>query len=77
MLTKQQIEEAISNAGIAVDLPAPVPSDQAFSDLGMDSLDIYNVFVELEVVTGFQVPDADIEKLQTIDSIHAYFESRG
>ena len=76
MLSKPQIEEAILNAGLAVDLPSPIPTNEAFSDLGMDSLDIYNVFVELEVLTGIQVPDNDIGDLQTIDSIHKYFAAK-
>ena len=77
MLSKQQIEEAMLNAGLAVELPTPVPTDASFSDLVMDSLDIYNVFVELEVLTGVQVPDSDVESLQTIDSIHDYFATKG
>ena len=77
MLSKQQIEEAMLNAGLAVNLPTPVPTDTRFSDLGMDSLDVYNVFVELEVLTGIQVPDNDVEDLQTIDSIHGYFATKG
>jgi len=77
MLSKPQIEEAMQNAGLAVDLPSPVPTGTPFIDLGMDSLDIYNVFVELEVLTGIQVPDDDIGELQTIDSIHDYFVAKG
>jgi len=77
MLSKTQIEEAMQNAGLAVELPSPVPTDMPFADLGMDSLDIYNVFVELEVLTGIQVPDNDVENLQTIDNIHDYFSEKG
>ena len=77
MLSKQQIEEAMLNAGLAIELPTPVPTDKTFSDLGLDSLDIYNVFVELGVLTGTQVPDSEVEGLQTIDSVHDYFAANG
>ena len=76
MLSKKQIEEIMQNAGLAVDLQSPIPTNEAFTELGLDSLDVFNIFVELEVLTGIQVPDNDIEKLQTIDSIHAYFAAR-
>lgn len=77
MLSKSQIADAMRNANLTVDLPSPIPTDTTFSDLGLDSLDIYNVFVELEVLTGIEVPDSDIDDLQSIDSIHDYFAARG
>lgn len=76
MLSKEQIEEIMLNAGLAVDLESPIPTSEPFTDLGLDSLDIYNVFVELEAQTGIQVPDSDFEKIQTIDSLHAYLAAR-
>ena len=76
MLSKTQIEEIMQNAGLAVDLQSPIPTDEEFSDLGLDSLDVFNIFIELESQTGIQVPDSDIEKLQTIDNIHDYLAAR-
>lgn len=76
MLSKTQIEEIMLNAGLAVDLESPIPTNEDFSELGLDSLDVFNIFVELEVLTGVKVADSDIEKLQTIDNIHAYFAAR-
>ncbi len=77
MLSKTQIEETILNAGLTVDLQTPIPTNEEFTELGLDSLDVFNIFVELEVLTGIQVPDDDVEKLQTIDNIHAYFAAEG
>ncbi len=77
MLSKTQIEEAMLNAGLAIDLQSPISTSEVFSDLGLDSLDTFNVFVELESLTGIQVPDDEIENLQSIDSIHAYFAAKG
>ncbi len=77
MLSKTQIEETMLNSGMAVDSQPPIPTDRNFYEMGLDSLDVFNVFVELESLTGIQVPDDDLEKLQTIDSIHAYFAAKG
>ena len=71
-----QIEEIMQNAGLAVDLQSPIPTNEEFSELGLDSLDVFNIFIELESQAGIQVPDSDIEKLQTIDNIHAYLAAR-
>ncbi len=76
MLSKTQIEEIMQNAGLAVDLQSPIPTNEKFSELGLDSLDVFNIFIELESQAGIQVPDSDIEKLQTIDNIHAYLVNR-
>ena len=76
MLSKTQIEEIMQNAGLAVDLQSPIPTNEEFSELGLDSLDVFNIFIELESQAGIQVPDSDIEKLQTIDNIHAYLVAR-
>ena len=76
MPSKAQIEEIMLNAGLAVDLEKPIPTDKDFTELGLDSLDVFNIFVELEVLTGVQVADNEIEKLQTIDSIHSFFAAK-
>ena len=76
MLSKTQIEEIMLNAGLAVDLQPPIPTSEEFSDLGLDSLDVFNILVELETLTGIEVPDSDIEKVQTIDDIHTYFTAK-
>lgn len=77
MISKIQIEELMLNAGLAVELQSPIPTDEVFSELGLDSLDVFNIFIELETLTGIQVPDDEIENLQTIDSIHAYVAAKG
>ena len=75
MLSKERIVNAILNAGLAVELQPDMLTSQSFEDLGMDSLDVFNIFVELETITGHQVPDSEIESLQTVNHIHSYFAS--
>ena len=77
MITKDQIEKIMLEVGMAVELETPLPGDQKFEDLGLDSLDVFNMFVELETLTGFQVPDEEVEQLNTIDNVLAYFAEKG
>lgn len=53
--------------------PATTSQDAGFKSFGIDSLDVFNVLVELESVTGRKVPDEDVEKLTTIRSLVGYF----
>lgn len=74
MVSKEQIVEAILKAGISVELQSDMSTNESFEDLGLDSLDVFNIFVELETVTDHMVPDSEIESLQTVDDIHSYFK---
>ena len=76
MLSKAQLEELILGAGLVVELESPIPTDREFSDLGLDSLDVYNIFVEVEVQTSIEIPDSEIANLNTIDSLHAYLAAQ-
>jgi len=73
MITEQKIVEII-NQTLELNLdPVSTPKDVPFKSLGIDSLDFYNVLVELENVTGKKVPDEDVESILTIQSISNYF----
>ncbi len=43
-------------------------------DLEADSLDIVELSMEMEEEFGIEVPDEDLEKLQTVESIVTYIE---
>lgn len=72
MLTEKEILEVISELGINIDAQK-ISDDASLTSLGLDSLDIFNVLVELEGKTGQKVPDSDLEKLDTIKKLAAYF----
>jgi acyl carrier protein len=44
--------------------------------IGIDSLDIASVFLAVMERYGLDVPDEEIDRLNTIDAIAAYIESR-
>lgn len=73
MLSREQAIETINQAlNLGLD-PATTPIDVKFKSLGIDSLDVFNVLVELEELTGKKVPDEDVEKLSTIGDLLDYF----
>jgi len=72
MLTEQQIKDAMKKSGVSADIDS-LAADDIFTDNGLDSLDLFNLFVELENVTGKEVPDDDVENLNSINDILKYF----
>jgi acyl carrier protein len=72
MLLKQDVIDIIKELGISVDINE-VKDDTTLKSLGIDSLDVYNLFIELEMKTGRNVSDDDVDKLSTINSIVEYF----
>jgi acyl carrier protein len=44
--------------------------------LGVDSLDTANIFLEILEKHGVNVPDEDMDRLQTIDQIVEYIEEK-
>lgn len=71
MVSIAQIREAIKNSGAAINAET-MPIDVAFAELGLDSLDRFNIFLEIEVILGKEIPDEDIEKIQTVRSLVQY-----
>jgi acyl carrier protein len=72
MMTEQQVKEAILAAGINVDVDSLKPSVN-LSDAGIDSLDFFNLFLELETIGGKKIPDDQLDKMTTIDSIIKFY----
>ena len=44
-------------------------------DLGVDSLDIASIFLAIQEQLGVRVPDAEIDRLTTVQKIAAYIEA--
>lgn len=45
-------------------------------DLGLDSLDIVEVVLELETEFGIEIPDEDADKFSTVGSVIKYVEGK-
>lgn len=73
MLNEEKVIEII-NRCLELNLdPKNTPVDVKFKELGIDSLDSFNVLIELEALTGRNIPDDDVAKLVTIKSLVEYF----
>ena len=75
MLTEQKVIEVINNLGLDLELdPQNTSPHESLRSLGIDSLDVFNILVELEELTCQKVPDGDVDKLTSINKIVEYFD---
>lgn len=51
--------------------------ERAFADLGIDSLDVASIFLSIKEDIGFNVPDDEIDELNTVELIVKYLERHG
>lgn len=75
MLTEVDVKQAMAESGVTADV-TDLGAQQSFSEFGLDSLDLFNLFVELEDKTGVTVADEDLDKLKTIDDVLDHFNKR-
>ena len=72
MLTEQDVINLIGELDINVDIDA-ISAEATLKSLGIDSLDVFTLLVEIETKTGKKIPDEDVDKLDTINAIVEYF----
>ena len=76
MITIEQIKTAISDnvPDINVD---DIPHNAKLKDNEIDSLDFFNIVLDLQTLSGIEeIPDEDIDQLNTIDAIYDYFQDK-
>ena len=73
MLTIGQIASALEKADVQAEADLEQHKDATFAELGLDSLDIFNLLLELETITGKSVPDEDIDNIGSINDILAFY----
>ena len=52
-----------------------ISSDQTFANLGLDSLDMVEIFLEIEDEFDIEIGDDDADKIRTISSLVQYLEN--
>ena len=74
-VTVEQILETIENANLVKDVNA-LDYSKPLREQGIDSLDFSGVLFNMEEAFGIEIPDADIDRLQTINDILDYVNSK-
>jgi len=75
METRKRILELMVKTD-AIDDPGKIRADVVLRKQGIDSLDMFNLFLLIEETFGVTIPDDDMDQLDTLDAIVAYVESR-
>ncbi|MCL4135946.1 UNVERIFIED_CONTAM: hypothetical protein GTU68_060064 [Idotea baltica] len=73
--TRNQIK-AIIVEQLSVAEDEVVESASFIEDLGADSLDIVELIMALEEKFDIEIPDEDAEKIQTVNDVLTYVESK-
>lgn len=74
-VTVEQILEAIEKANVVADIKE-IDFDKPLREQGVDSLDFSGVLFNVEETFGIEIPDADIDGIQTINQIVAYVNGK-
>ena len=73
-ITSRVKEIIVEQLGVAAD--EDVPEASFVEDLGADSLDIVELIMALEEEYQLEIPDEEAEKMQKVDDVIAYIESK-
>ena len=75
MITSEKLIELLMSSGADIS-EETIKSDVLFSDIGLDSLDLYNFFSEIDSELGIEVPDEDFVELQNIEQGVIYLNQK-
>lgn len=75
MITAEKIHEIIKTNCPKVDASKIAP-DTRLREYGIDSMDFFNIILELQDELGKEIPDEDIDQLRTVASIQDYFKKK-
>ena len=59
-----------------VTMDSVTPQASFLDDLGADSLDVVELMMALEEKYNLEIPDADAERIKTVQDVVSYIESR-
>lgn len=76
MITTEQIHKIIHDIVPAVDVSKIEPNTR-LREYGIDSMDFFNIILELQELLGKEIPDEDIDQVRTVASIQEYFKKHG
>lgn len=75
MLIKDKVLELVLE-NLEVDSAAVVPEAKFIDDLGVSSMDLWELVLVMEDVFNLEVPDEDLAKIKTIQNAIDFIEAR-
>jgi acyl carrier protein len=69
---RQVVRRALNNVAPEVDLESIDPGKDLRDQIDIDSVDFLNFVIGLHKELGFDIPDADVSKLTTLNGCVAY-----
>jgi acyl carrier protein len=79
MASSEEINERVKSIiaeQLGVSMEEVVPEASFIEDLGADSLDIVELIMALEEEYDMEIPDEDAEKIQTVEDVTSYIQSK-
>lgn len=73
-VTREEMLAIIEGAGVSVNV-ADIKCDLSFKKVGIDSLEMMNVFLAIEEKFDIKIDDDDVNALDSVDSIISYLDS--
>lgn len=70
-----EIIELIKGANTMIDIDI-LTVDANLRDIGADSLDIMNILLAVQEKHDIEIPDEDVENLQTVSAICSYIQKK-
>ena len=79
MATADEVAERVKGIiveQLGVSMEEVTPQASFIEDLGADSLDIVELIMALEEEYDMEIPDEDAEKIQTVEDVTKYIQSK-
>lgn len=75
MFSHKKLLELLAESGYSAEL-SNADMAKTFAELGMDSLDVYSFFTEIELGLGVKIQDQDIPDLDRLEKVFEYVSDR-